>query len=293
MKIMITGGSGLLGQYLNIVLSKNNDILTIYNEHAGNCQSFNSVKSDITNIEQTNKIFESFQPDIIVHTAAISRPELCDALPEKIVNDVNIHSTLNLAQLCEMNGAKLIFTSTDLIYDGDSGGMMKETDTPNPISKYAETKVESEKGIKKIFDNYIILRTSLLYGLGLNGSMNNFHAMYNNFIAGKPSKLFYDQYRTPLSLFDAARIISMLCRLDIKDATLNFGGAERVSRVELGEMLCDIAGFDRSLIDPVSMQDVPALHKVADVSMDTSLLKSLGINQSTIGDSIAEIILNA
>ena len=170
--------------------------------------------------------------------------------------------------------------------------MLKEDDVINPISLYAETKLQSETGIKNIFDNYIILRTSLLYGIGLNHSVNNFHSMYFNFKNNKPSKLFYDQFRTPLSLLDAAGLIEQLLNTEVKDITLNFGGRERVSRVELGEILCNIGGFDKSLIEKTSMYDIPKLHKVADVSMNTEKLQSLGLKQKSIEESILEIITN-
>ena len=290
MKVLITGGSGLLGQYLNIALSKDNEILTLYNSNEGNCKNFNSQQTDITNISELKKTFITFKPDVVLHTAAISRPELCDTLSKDFVIDINVNSTKNLAELCELKDAKLIFTSTDLVYDGDLGMILNEDASLKPVSLYAETKIMSEDVIKKTFDNYIILRTSLLYGIGLNHSTNNFHVMYNNFLQNKKTKLFYDQFRTPLSQNDASRLIELLLKTDVKNITLNFGGRERVSRVELGKILCRIGKFDTSLIEQTSMNDVPGLHKVADVSMNTDLLQSLGLKQMSIEQSISEII---
>lgn len=290
MKILITGGSGLLGQYLNLLLSSGDNILSLYNSNEGNCKSFNSLKTDLTDFKKLNRITEDFKPDVVIHTAAISRPELCDELPEAYVTDVNVNLTLNLAKLCDLNNAKLIYTSTDLVYDGDSGGMVNETSKINPISLYSKTKLMGEQEIKKIFENYVILRTSLLYGIGLNNSINNFHIMYKNFREGKKTKLFYDQYRTPLSLNDAARLISELAKTDIKNETFNFGGAQRVSRVELGEMLCEIGSFDKRLIEETSMYDMTKLHKVADVSMNTDRLQEAGFKQNSIEEEILKII---
>ena len=292
MNILITGGSGLLGQYLNIILSGNNNILTVYNSNEGNCKDFPSEKMNLNDNKKLKDLFISFNPHIVIHTAAISRPELCDELPREFVFDVNVNSSLEIAKLCELYDSRLFYTSTDLVYDGNQGMMLKEDDVINPISLYAETKLQSETGIKNIFDNYIILRTSLLYGIGLNHSVNNFHSMYFNFKNNKPSKLFYDQFRTPLSLLDAAGLIEQLLNTEVKDITLNFGGRERVSRVELGEILCNIGGFDKSLIEKTSMYDIPKLHKVADVSMNTEKLQSLGLKQKSIEESILEIITN-
>ncbi|MEO8446445.1 MAG: NAD(P)-dependent oxidoreductase [bacterium] len=290
MKILITGGSGLLGQYLNITLSKANQILTLYNSNEGNCRQYKSLKVDLTDREKLNDLFLSFSPDIVIHTAAISRPELCDELPEEFIIAINVTSAKSLAELCEKYKAQLIFTSTDLVYDGDSGQMQKEDSKVNPISLYAKTKVIAEKEIKATFDNFIILRTSLLYGIGLNDSVNNFHNMFFSLKKNRQVKLFHNQFRTPLALSDAANLMSELIKLNVRNITLNFGGNQRISRAELGVILCDRAGFDRELIIETSMFDIAALHKVKDVSMDTSRLQSLGLKQKSIIESIDEIV---
>lgn len=168
MKILITGGSGLLGQYLNIELSEKNEILTLYNSNIGNCGDFNSKKISLNDYNGMKVVLNAFKPDLVIHTAAISRPESCDMLPYDYVIDVNVNSTKQIALLCEKHNTKLIYTSTDLVYDGDSGQMLDEDSKINPVSLYAETKLQSEIEIKNIFDNYIILRTSLLFGTGLN-----------------------------------------------------------------------------------------------------------------------------
>lgn len=292
MKILITGGSGLLGQYLNLFLSGSNAILTLYNSNAGNCKNYLSENVELNDLKKLKDIFLSFNPDVVIHTAAISRPEICDELPEDLVLDINVNSSAEIARLCDRCNAKLIYTSTDLIYDGDNGQMHTEESIPKPVSLYAETKLQSESGIKNIFGNYIILRTSLLYGMGLNHSTNNFHNMYLNFKNNIPVKLFYDQHRTPLSLIDAAALIEELINKDVSTVTLNFGGKERVSRAELGEMLCEIEKFDKSLIEKISLKDAQIKHKVADVSMNTEKLKSLGLKQKSIEESIKEIIIN-
>jgi dTDP-4-dehydrorhamnose reductase len=292
MKILITGGSGLLGQYLNIALSKRNSILTVYNLNEGNCRLFPNAKLNISDKEKLREIFITFKPETVIHTAAISRPESCDELPIDYVMDVNVNASIEIARLCHIHKAKLIFTSTDLVYDGDQGQMLNEESKLSPVSLYASTKLQSEDGIRNNSDNYIILRTSLLFGMGLNGSVNNFHNMYYSFKNNKSVKLFYDQFRTPLSLKDASRLIEKLIRSDAKNTILNFGGKERVSRVELGEILCTLGQFDNSLIERTSMYDIPKLHKVADVSMNTEKMNSLGLIQKSIDESVIEILSN-
>ncbi len=290
MKVLITGGSGLLGQYLNIFLSKKFEILSLYLNNSGNCIEYNSKKVDICNYRKIFDVISSFKPQIIVHTAAYSKPEIVEKLSFYDVYKINVEATKYLAELSELNNAKIIFTSTDLVYDGVQGSMIPESGKINPISVYAKTKFLAEQIIRKTTDNYIILRTSLLYGLALNNTSNYFTYIFNNLQSGKPVRLFYDQYRTPLSLINASILIEDLILKDVKSETINFGGLQRVSRLELAQILCNVGGFDKSLLEKISMDDVPEVIKVPDVSLDTKKLQAYTSLQKTIEESIEEII---
>ncbi len=289
MKILITGGSGLLGQYLNKVLLNNNEILTTYKTQPRNCINYKSVKLNINDYKDVEDIFVSFSPDIVIHTAAVLTNSAEENLTAKEIYMTNVNATQNLAALCNKYKAKLIYTSTDLVYAGYRGSMLKEEAKIIPISIYAETKLMGEVKIRETFDNFIILRTALLYGLGLNGKENHFHRMYNKLNNGEPVKLFSDQFRTPISLIDAARIIGILCEKDIKSEIMNLGGHERLSRFELGCKLCEAAGFDKNLLRSVSMDDLPDYPQVADVSLNTDKLQSFGITQKSVEKSLSEI----
>jgi dTDP-4-dehydrorhamnose reductase len=290
LRIFITGGSGLLGQYLNQVLSKEYEILTQYNTKPGNCFQYNSVQADITDYKKIESLLILFKPDLIIHTAAISSIQIAEKLPSKFVFEVNVNATQKLAELSSNFNAKLFYTSTDLVYAGYRGSMLKEDEKLIPASFYAETKLMGEEKIKSTSHDYVILRTGLLYGFGLFGSTNYFNYMYDNLKNDKPVKLFYDQYRTPLSLWEAARIISELFKLNVKNEVINFGGKERVSRMELGERLCEITGLDSSMLQKISMYDVLGVPDAADVSMNTNKLQSFGITLKNINESLIEIM---
>ncbi len=147
-----------------------------------------------------------------------------------------------------------------------------------------------EMKVKETLENYLILRTALLYGFGLNHSRCHFHKMNEELKNDKPVKLFVDQYRTPISLPEATRIITEIAQMDITNETINLGGIERVSRYELGEILCSVEGYDKTLLQKISLNDVPDLAKVEDVSLNTDKLQSLGFKQMSIEESISKII---
>ncbi len=98
MKILITGGSGILGFFLNIRLSEKHNILTTYHNNPGNCKRFNSVKLNLGDPEEIKKLFHNFSPDAVIHTAAYSRPDICSVLSREEVFRVNTKSTEELSQ---------------------------------------------------------------------------------------------------------------------------------------------------------------------------------------------------
>lgn len=289
-KILITGGSGLLGQYLNISISEKFDLLTTYLNNIGNCTGFQAEKIDVRDNKKLREIFSSFKPEVLIHTAAITNPVIKTGQSEKDYFDVNVTATKNLAELSDRFGAKLIYVSTDLVYAGYRGSMLKEDAKLIPASLYAETKLMGEVKIKDTFDNFIILRTALLYGFGLYHSRCHFHNIYENLKNNKSVKLFTDQFRTPILLEEATTIIAKLALMNIKGETINLGGKERVSRYELGDLLCEIAGFDKSLLQKITMDEFPELPKVKDVSLNTAKLQSLGFKQKSIEENILKLI---
>ncbi len=114
--------------------------------------------------------------------------------------------------------------------------------------------------------------------------------MFNNLRNGRPAKLLTDQFRTPISLKDASRIIAYLVKMDLKNETINLAGTERVSRYKLGEMLCSIADFDKNLLQKITTDEIPNYPKVEDVSLNTEKLQSLGLKTDSIEKNILNLI---
>jgi dTDP-4-dehydrorhamnose reductase len=292
MKILISGGSGFLGQYLNLELSKHHEILTLYNHTTRNCLQFNSQQIDVCDSEKLKYIFNSFKPEIVVHTASISTPQKAFEISSKFVYETNVTATKSLAELCAQHNSKLIYTSTDLVYAGYRGSNLKEDAKLIPGSLYAETKLMGEEKIKSTFDNYIILRTALMFGFGLNGASCFFHQMYDKLKTGQKVKVFYDQFRSPLSVLEAARIIKFLCESDVKGEMINFGGTERLSRFDFALKLCNATELDENLLEKTSMYDLPNIPHVADVSMNVEKLQSFGLSLKNNEEAIIEILEN-
>jgi dTDP-4-dehydrorhamnose reductase len=289
MRVLITGGSGLLGQYLNDELSGNNEILSLYFENEGNCRHYNSVRADIRDWGKMSLLFNNFRPDAVIHTACFSRPEICAALSRNEVYKLNVDATEMIAQLSNDFNSRLIYTSTDLVYDGEQNGMLREDADLNPLTLYAESKLMGELVIQHFSDNYIILRTALLIGFGKTHTRNNFHYTYEKLKDGNEVNLFKDQFRTPLSLYEAANFISRLITINVSNEVINFGGAERVSRHDIGKTLCEVCGFDEGLVKEISCRKVEGLPQVPDVSMNTEKLREFGLEQKSLRENVHNI----
>ena len=289
-KVLITGGSGLLGQYINLVAHKRLSIVTTFRNNPGNCKEFPSSKIDILNANQLEKIFQDVKPAVVIHTAAVTNPIPKKNQPPKEYFNTNVTATKNIAELCAQYNSKLVYVSTDLVYAGYRGSFLKEDAKLIPATLYAETKLIGEQKVKEFTDNYLIIRTALLYGIGLNHSRCHFQDMLNNLRNKRPVKLFVDQFRTPISLKDASEIIVNLASTDHKGEILNLGGVERISRSDLGEILCSLGGFDKNLIQKITMDDIPNFPKVEDVSLNIEKLQALGFKPRTIQENISKIL---
>lgn len=292
MKILITGGSGLLGYRLNEALSAEHEILTLYNLNTGNCNEFNSRKVDLCSYAELKEVVAGFNPDVVLHTAAIATVPDCIKAGRERVYEVNAKVPETLSNLCNECKAKLIYFSTDLVYDGEQGSMLNEDARINPVSLYAESKYSGEEVVKSTTNNFLILRTALMIGTSHPDRKNHFTEMIQNFKNGNRVNLFTDQYRTPFTLIEAARLTNCILKSDVKNEVVNFGGAERVSRYDVGVIVCKIFGFDEGLINAVKMTDVNASNAVADVSMDTGKLKAMKCVAKSLDEQITDEISN-
>lgn len=290
MRILITGGSGLLGQYVNIELAKEHEILTLFNNKSGNTTLFNSANIDITKNEKLKEVFENFRPEAVIHLAAVASVQNAHAGNRGKVYEINVNATENISKLCTMYNCKLIYSSTDLVYAGYRGEFLKENSKKDPRSLYSETKLIGEAQVIRNCENYLILRIALLFGHGLYGRYNHFGSTFEKFRRGESVNLFYDQYRSPLELSDTARMINQLLNPEFTGMILNVGGSERVSRVDMAEILCEESGLPKSLINSISLYDIPGIPDVQDVSLDISIMKDAGINPSPIGESIRRVL---
>jgi dTDP-4-dehydrorhamnose reductase len=225
----------------------------------------------------------------VIHLAGITVVSQALSITQSDLKDINVVASGTLAKLAKEHSAKIIYTSTDLVYSGSEGGMLKESGKLAPASLYASTKLEGEFAVSDATDDYLILRVALMYGFSLGKVKAFFQEAYEKVTSGREVVLFHDQCRSSLSVLEGARMFAELIEKDTKEKVINFGAPERTSRADLFSRFAKKAWLDEKLLVIKSLKDFPNLPQVFDVSVDISLLKSLGISPLSVEESLNEL----
>lgn len=276
MKILIIGASGFLGTKLMKSLKKDFEVF-------GTCFD-KKIKAlhhlDITHEREVNDLFQEIEPQVVIHVGGITNVDACEQERKKTWK-VNVLSTKNIINACLKHNSKLVYFSTDYVFDGKKGDY-SETDKPNPISYYAETKVESEKMVLK-HKNNLVLRTAVLYGY--NNKQDKMHFMklvctkLNN---GQKVNAFVDWIRTPTLIDDIAHALTILIRKN-KAGIYHVVGSETISMHDFALKISETFNLDKSLVKKASMKDFEKMAgRPFDSSLNISKIKNLGVEMSGI-----------
>lgn len=277
-KILITGVSGYIAPYLCKALLLNGGCLVtgVYNSHKPNIAGINLVKCDLVQNGELKKIFDEVKPDVVYHLASVT-PTRITRQKDDYISYFNGEVTGEIAKLCAQLDALMIYTSTDLVYK--SGIDLNEDTSPlEPLTIYAQTKLEGERAVKEFAKRYLILRTSLVYGFTLSSYTSFFDVAYRSLSEGKELRAFTDQFRNALYVEDAADILVRMPALYRQNDVINFCGNEYLSRYEMCIGMCDVFGLDKELVIPASCDEFTAYPTVKELGLSTNKLHPYGFN---------------
>lgn len=233
-----------------------------------------AIRVDLADSGALMDLVRREKPRAILHAGALTAPDYCESHPAE-ADAVNVTSTGALAMAAFAADAHLTFISSDLVFNGRSG-MYTELDPPDPTHHYARTKAQAEHFVRTASPDFAVVRPSFIYGEPLAGHQSSFSRMLMNSLrAGTPTRVFTDQYRSPIPVTALAAAV-----LEVSDRALSgvwhLGGPERVSRSEFARLLAKVADVDPSPLEDVSMDEVRlAAPRPRDVSLDVS--KALSI----------------
>jgi dTDP-4-dehydrorhamnose reductase len=255
--VWITGARGLIGNYL-VQTSSGWDVRPITRE-----------RLDLLDFAKVRELWKAKPPDLVIHCAAISKSVACQQNPD-LARKVNVDLTKFLAELAA--DKPFIFFSSDLVFDGAKGNY-RETDPVNPLTFYGQTKVEAEAIVLRN-PRHTVVRTSLNAGVSLARDRSFTEEIRLTWAVGKTLNLFVDEFRSPIPAIVTARAVWALASTNAS-GIFHLAGAERLSRLQIGELLAKRWPGIEARIKPASFRDYPGPPRSPDTSLNSGKIQKL------------------
>jgi len=251
-KLLIIGGASLVGSTIIDYAPNDYEIFATENITPINNPKISSLKLDLlTNKKQILDYIEKIKPSAVIHTVAFPNVDFCESNHE-LTDLLHVKITEDISEICSKVNSKLIYFSTDAIFDGKKSGKYLESDTPNPLSYYGKTKLEAEKIILKNSNNSI-LRTTVIYGWHTRSRFTNW--VLNNLKNKKIVNAFTDQHNTPTLVDDLARSVFKIIENDLC-GLFHTSGKSCLNRFEFAQKLAVTFGLDENLIQPTKSSEI-------------------------------------
>lgn len=248
MRVLITGGGGMLGGHLaRALLAGGHEVHTVDRHDRGSTELERHV-AELSTPGAVAAVVDAVRPDLTVHTAYSM---------EDLERDV-VAASLRVAEACRDAGSDLIHISTDAVFDGESAPYA-EADEPRPVHPYGRAKRQVEVALRELLPGATVVRTSLIAHLDPAGPDSATAWVVDANRAGREVTLFTDEVRTVVRLVDLVEVLAGLVARSAPErgGIWHVAGPDRLSRADLGELIADVFGLDRSLIRHAPAASVP------------------------------------
>jgi len=252
-RLLVTGATGLLG--LNLSLRASEQRYTVIGlAHTRKLREipFELQYVDLLDTQQALNVIQDTKVDAIIHCAAIANINAAEQFPE-ITQILNVGVPARLAEKAADWQIPFIHISSDAVFDGRTGGYV-ESDSPNPLSLYARSKLESEEGVLGINPKAMVARV-VFFGWSLSGTRSLSEFFFNNLRAGQSVQGFTDTYFSPLYVEDLADLLLEMLARGLS-GVYHVTSLQAMSKYTFGVNIAQRFGFDPSLIEPVSAADL-------------------------------------
>mgnify|MGYP006289820079 FL=1 len=207
--------------------------------------------ADVGNLSELRSLFDSLSPDLVIHCAAFTDVDGCEQDPERAFR-VNSMGSRNVAQVCAEVRAKLLYVSSDYVFDGSKGSAYREFDAPNPLNVYGQSKYEGEFYVSRLCRRFIIIRTSWLFG---PGGANFVSAICDRARRGEEIRVVDDQIGSPTYTLHLAK--AMLAIVDSGVLGLfHVSGQGRCSWYGFAQKILEMKSFDKVPLTPIFSSEV-------------------------------------
>jgi dTDP-4-dehydrorhamnose reductase len=236
---LVTGARGMLGSALLAALPPEHSTVGV------DLRDF-----DICEDAAVQKAFRELRPDFVVHLAAYTDVDGCEANPHR-AESINALGTWNVARACAEIGAILLYVSTDYVFDGRLARPYREDDCPHPISVYGRTKLKGEQHVQSLVARHFIIRTSWLYG----PQGKNFVAAILKLAREREElRVVSDQRGSPTYTRHLAAKLPLLLQAEAY-GIYHITGTGACSWFEFAQAIVRVGGYERVRVAPIASQD--------------------------------------
>ncbi len=262
MRILITGASGQLGH----------DCVAEAERRGHEVFEFGRVELDITDHDAVNAAVQDIRPDCILHCAAWTNVDGAEE-NEEDCRRINVAGTQNVAEAAGAVGAKMIYISTDYVFDGRGTTPWKPEDQTGPLNAYGRSKLDGEAAVRSTLDQYFIVRTSWLYG----GQGKNFvRTMLRIGNEREAVRVVDDQVGTPTYTTDLARLLVDMAESEKYGTYHAVNTGDYVSWYDFTREIFRLVGLETQVL-PVSSEEYGAKAvRPKNSRMDTEKLMEMG-----------------
>jgi dTDP-4-dehydrorhamnose reductase len=287
MRVLVTGAGGLLGGRIAALLQQDGFDVLAAHRRTPPPPGPRPIAIELQQTDALERLLDAERPGAIVHAAVIGRVEQCQDGPAE-ATAVNATLPATLARLCRERRLRLLVISTDMVFAGDHAPL-REDDATGPLSVYGRTKRAGERAVLEALPTAAVVRVALVCGRGHGPRAPSSESVAWSLRAGRPARLFTDEYRTPIDPESVADAVARLLRRG-PAGLFHLGGPERVSRYELGERVARRLGLDPSLL-VASRQDehLAPEPRPKDVSLDSGRARrELGWQPRPLDEALLE-----
>ncbi len=286
-RILITGASGLLGTTLIDAWAGTCELYGAYCSHRLAHSGMRFIHMDLRDQQQVMQTVRETKPQVIIHAAGLL-VDACEAQPD-LARAINVEGTRHLATAAALHGARLIFISSDGVFDGEKGHY-SEDDPPSPVNRYAAMKVEAEQIVSGAAADHVIVRTAF-YGWKVDGTTTFPTWIIENLSRGQRIGGLVDQYT---SVMYAGDLTGVLRRFAESSTTglFHVGSRERISKYDFAHKVADVFALPTELIDPITLDQLPSrtAKRPRDISLNVDKTqRALGITLPSIEEGLRHL----
>lgn len=286
-KLLVTGASGMLAEALCPAATAEWTVYGVYHHHPVNYAGMQTLQADLSDCAGVHDLLAKVRPEAVIHTAAMSQPADCEQ-NQSLSEAVNVRSAIVLADWCADNQVPLVFTSTDLVFDGRHAPYAEDHPV-SPICVYSRHKVQAEQAVLKRCPDALVCRLPLMFGRSAHPQRNFTMHIITAMQTGRSIPLFTDEYRTPVDTKSVAN--GLLMFLGKIRGVLHLGGYTRVSRYEMGLMIAQLLKTDPELARPVTIASLNLrAARSPDCSLDSRKAYGLGYAPAALSTALAQVV---